>query len=610
MSSMRIGGLASGMDIDQLVNDLMKAERMPLQKLQQDQMWLTWQRDAYREANALLFDLDSLAFNSTLTETFKTKSVSSSNEGLVSISAGASAANGVHTIENATVASAASNVSGTISGATKIDPTKSLFEQRALFGNTAFANEETGGIWEKKTFTNADIAVTQEKDTFKLQKGALNVTAGETIEVHDSDGNLLKAYTIVTDPNQTLTENDVYVNANTGDLKFGENLAEGSSIKGKLYEHYYLSFGITTYDSNGNPIEDDPDNPNSRFDFEIDGTTTLNNLMSQISNSKVGVSAFYDTFSDKLSFQRKQTGDLNTSGKEMQFSGSFLTDVLNLDEANETGGTNATFTIDGLTTSRASNTFTISGVTYTLKGNIPAGTKVSVSVQNDTEKAVENIKDFVKKYNELIDKMNGMLREERYRSYKPLTEDQKKDMSDNEIELWEERAKSGLLRNDSILSSAISGMRSAFYSVIETNDDFKHLSEIGITTTSNYLEGGKLQINESKLRQAMSDSPDAVQKLFSNSATGDSRGILNRVRDSIKDTMGRIEEKAGKSTHTLQQYSMGRRLDDMNDRITRFEDRMIQVEDRYWRQFTAMEQAINRMNSQSMYLSQQFSGGM
>src|SRR5690606_8962365 len=120
------------------------------------------------------------------------------------------------------------------------------------------------------------------------------------------------------------------------------------------------------------------------------------------------------------------------------------------------------------------------------------------------------------KYNEIIGKINEKLREERYRDYRPLTDEQRKEMSDREIELWEERAKSGLLRGDIILSNALSNMRTAFYNNVDTDGPFKHLAEIGIKTTANYMEGGKLEINETKLKEALAQDSDAVYKLFSN----------------------------------------------------------------------------------------------
>ncbi|MFD1849059.1 flagellar filament capping protein FliD [Oceanobacillus bengalensis] len=650
MSSMRIGGLASGIDTDSIVKQLMQVEKMPLDKLEQDKTWMTWQRDAYREINSLLFDLDAAVFDMKLSSTYQSKTVSSSEDKAVTAIAGANAPNGSHTIEVHQVATAARNISnkGISEGSeSKIDADKSLWSQKDVLGiDNIFS--------ESETYTeNKDIKVGENGgDTFKLDKGAI-VSFGDKKEiiVTDSEGNNTEQYEIITGTGPideaSIGAKQVYVNTDTGEMKFGEPLKEGSTIKGPEYTRNTISFSFTTYDENGQPIEDDPNNKDGDYDFVFDATTSLNQIMNEITRSDVGISAFYDSYTDKVSFQRTETGVLNQEkrltdeeiGKlvdkeieklkeenvvltdediakireekvaeqyakqaEIGMSGEFFK-VLGMDSKNEVASQNAEFTLDGLKTQRTSNTFNISGVTYSVKA---IGTS-TVSVEDNTEASFEKIKEFVDKYNETIDKINEKLNEDRYRDFKPLTDDQRAEMSENEIELWEEKARSGLLKRDSILSSALSEMRSSFYSQIETGGTFKHLSEIGIETTSNYLDGGKLEINETKLKEALAKDSEGVYKLFSNDVEGSDRGIMNRLEDAIAGTMDRIEVRAGKSTQTTQQYTMGRRLDNIDDQIERFQDRLTQIEDRYWSQFTQMEMAIQQMNSQSTYLMQQFS---
>ena len=78
---------------------------------------------------------------------------------------------------------------------------------------------------------------------------------------------------------------------------------------------------------------------------------------------------------------------------------------------------------------------------------------------NDSSKVFENVKNFITKYNELIDKIQTKTSEERYRNYTPLTDAQREQLSDKQQEQWEEKAKSGLLRNDSILTNLLTKMR-------------------------------------------------------------------------------------------------------------------------------------------------------
>ncbi len=61
-----------------------------------------------------------------------------------------------------------------------------------------------------------------------------------------------------------------------------------------------------------------------------------------------------------------------------------------------------------------------------------------------------------------MDELQNKLSEKRYRKFEPLTEEQKKDMKENDIKLWEEKAQSGILRNDSDIQNMLYSLRSAF----------------------------------------------------------------------------------------------------------------------------------------------------
>ncbi|RDE36265.1 flagellar hook-associated protein 2 [Parageobacillus thermoglucosidasius] len=503
-SNMRIGGLASGMDIDQIVKDLMKVERMPLDKLKQKKQILEWQRDDYRSMNTLLQDLDNYIFNNlTLQSNMLKKKVTSSDESVVSATANASAAN-----------------------------------------------------------ISTNISVT------KIAKAATWI----------SDG----------------TEN--FQSGTTRTISFNVTNGDGSTKN-----------GVT---------------------ITIDASDTLDSIISKLNNNNdLGITVFHDPQTDKVVITKKDTGaaaklvindDVTASFFQelgfTAFAGRELGDTNNdglvdAGDANvKIAGEDAQFTINGLATTRSANTFTINGVTYTLKKEASSAT---ITTTNDTDAMFNAIKGFVDKYNEVIDKINAKLKEERYRNYPPLTDEQKESMTEKQIELWEEKAKSGLLRGDSILSSGLSKMRMDLYTSVQgVVSGFSQLAEIGITTSSNYLDGGKLMIDETKLREKIQENPDAIYRLFNNDSTNYSeKGIARRLRDTIKDTIGKVEQKAGKTVWTNHQFAIGRDLIQINEQIDRFEDRLKQIEDRYWRQFTAMEKAIQRANEQSMYLMNAFFGG-
>lgn len=249
---------------------------------------------------------------------------------------------------------------------------------------------------------------------------------------------------------------------------------------------------------------------------------------------------------------------------------------------------------------------------------------VNLSSTSNTDEMMDKVKEFVNKYNELIKGLNDQLKQSKYRDYQPLTTEQKEEMSENEIKLWEEKAKSGLLRNDSIIRNGISSMRSLVYETNHAVEDtrFNSLYSIGITTSKSYNDGGTLEIDEAKLRKALEENPDAVETLLKNtngkkddtvqvyqdgqlvSKTADTRGYIQKLRDSLKTFEVNIEKKAGRTTMTDSQYSIGKSILDTDKRIDTWQDKLKSIEARYWKQFTAMETAINKSNQQSSIFAQ------
>ncbi|NEW03728.1 flagellar filament capping protein FliD [Bacillus megaterium] len=597
----RVSGLASGMDIDQIVSDLMKAERMPIDKMKKQKQTLEWQRDDYRSMNLLLSEFNNLAFNMTLQSSYSSKTVSSSDETKVKAAATSSAANASYTLLNVTMATAAQSISTSIDSS--MDPTKSLWSQRGSMDSS---------VWTEKTVEQAAITLSADTSTVKLAKGAISAVNQNTGTLNSisvtTDGTSKEYKVTIGTKAETLSSDEVFINEDTGEMTFGTTLTSGSTIEAFSYQQNVLKFSITTYDSNGKATGDNTDGSTP---FEFDGSTSLNTLLTQISNSKVGISAFFDEGTNKVVMTRKDTGNLSSAdsadGSNMVFSGGFLTGFLQL--AGDAKGTDAKFTLNGLETTRKSNTFTTGGVTYTLQNNFTGDVRVNVS--NDTQKVFDTIKDFVTKYNELIEKINGKITEERDRNYQPLTDEEREKLTDKQAEQWDDKAKSGLLKGDSILSSGLNQMRSNWYaSVSGVSGGFSQLTDIGISTSANYSDRGKLVIegDGTKLKEAIEKDPQSVMDLFMKSgSTTSEKGIVRRLRDTITQTVSKVEQRAGRSTWTSEQFLLGRNLKSVNSQITSFESRLTQVEDRYYRQFTAMEKAIQNANAQSAQLSQYFS---
>lgn len=603
INELRMSGLASGLDTAGIIQKLMSAERIPLNKLIQQRQLSSWRQDAYRSMNSLLLDLRNSAFDMKLQGSFGTKTTTSSDPASVTATATTAAANTTYTINVTALATAASNQSAgalTKAGLAQIDPNANLWSIRDEFDNTAFN-------WKTATQSDA-ISVTTAGTTFNTTRDAL-VNAATTMTV-DVSGTAYTVFTDSTSYTNSTDANKVLVDEAIGKMTFNQTIAAGSTINANYtYNTKTFDFNLTTYDTSGTM--------QSKL-FTVDATTqSLNNVLSQINNDPtVGVSTFYDSFQDKVVLARKDSGNLNTAGVEIGVgsSGGFLNGVLKIDETKEIGGNNAAFKLNGLATERTTNNFTINGVTFDLKK--ASATDVTISVNNDVNAVYDKIKAFVDKYNEVIDKINGKISEPRYRDYKPLTDEQKKDMKDRDIQLWEDKAKSGLLRGDSILQGGLNEFRRDLYDFVTgvAAGAFDQLSDIGITTGA-YQEKGKLYINEAKLKDALQKNPNQVMDLFTKqAATGtpnSDNGIAVRLYDSVNRVMDQITSKAGSTSgFSLSDNSLiGKEIRNYNSRIAAFEDKLERVEDRYYRQFTALEKAINQMNAQSAWLAQQTGGG-
>ena len=720
--NMRISGLASGIDIDSMIKNIMKAERIPLNKMEQEKTLLEWKRDAYREINTLLAGFDDLLLKMRLTSSYRTRSVISTNDSLVSAIATNGAGEGSYTISNierlATAATVISNENGISAEGKKVDVTKSLHSiQDSFNGNITW---KTGTVQTRSFVTN------------KTNSYSLNLPEGVRIQTDSGKPEIVikvdgKAFEVVTDESELAT-GKVFVDLENGTFKFSSDVKENSSVKvdyvtdkridtrtvtaetkqitiggalikgqvaldftlendetsqeiklvddgeGNLkyglgnetiygtidyetgtiilnedfYNEFlppaeedseetpklelkitsqqkYFSFGMSTYTSEGKKDEI----------FFIQGSESLNNLMSKVNSSSLGLMMFYDEHTDRISLTRTETGKFNTTWqinketnqKEQVSAGSdiiindlFLNGVLGFVTITEsdtdfsntyyTDSQNAKFTINGLTTERTSNTFTMNGVTFTLKRTSEANETASLNIMNDNEKLFENIVNFINKYNELVEKIETKLQEPRYKSYKPLTDDEREALTDKQQEQWEEKARSGLLRKDSILSGLVTNMRSAIYSAVNQSDldpSMRTLSSIGITTTANYMSA-KLIIDEEKLKEAIAKDPNSIELLFRGTGeTTAQKGIVQRLSEIIDQGLEQLKERAGTASLGNHQFTIGRQINSLESRIDAFEDRLIKLEDRYYRQFGAMEKAIQKSNSQMSYLMQFFS---
>lgn len=622
--TLRISGLASGMDTESIIRDMMNVARVPLDKLTKKQQTLEWKRDDYRNINTQLLNFRSELTNMKLTTSYRSRLVTTSDSSKVSVTATSAASvssSNMTKVEQLAAAEIRKN-SGSVTNNTKeFDLNKSIYNQKSIItNNSSFVVDESKNskeAWKKGKISTDTISISSAGKEFSINASGKDLKDIESWSIK-VDGKAYKVVTKATNQDETavintLKDSEVYVNE-LGEMTFKKEFSAGSNISVKYIEEdasqYYTTFSMTTMTSTGEQFEN----------FVVSSEDSLNAVMSNVNNSKLGVSMFYDSYSGEMTLNRTETGnfEMPNSPYQIQGEGSFLTGVLQFDFFGkpEQSGQNAEFTINGISTQRNTNTFDISGVTYTLKQIFGIETdangqvidsSVTVNVSNNSSDIYDNIKSFVDKYNELISTVQSKIGEERNRDYEPLTDEEKEALSEMQIEKWENIAKMGLLRNDTTLSSALSNLRLNLSSTVvngEISSLYNTLSKIGITTTSNYLEGGKLEINEAKLKAAIEADPSSVEQLFRGE-----NGIVDKLTDTVNNTMENIKLKAGNSFSTNQTFTLGRELDSVDDRISSLQDRLEQMENRYWKQFTAMETAIQRGNEQYASLSSFFSTG-
>lgn len=622
-SNMRISGLASGMDIDQMVKDLMKANRRPLDKLNQNKTQLEWQRDAYRNVNTKMLEFRNLMFDMKLDGSFTSRKAVSSNDSAISVSGTSTADEGTYQIKVTQLAESASLKSSGSVGA------KALLGLDTPLSGLNLGSDTTLTIGGEKGTATIQVKMTDTVDTIvKAVNGASSTTgvklsydatldhffftssgtgAAAQVKLQSENSALFSDVLKITPPGATTTGTLL-----TGATTFADGIA--TKVNGSLTADQQLKIAFDGAVS----------------EFMITSTTTIGSLISQINNSDVGkkgMSAYIDA-NKKLAFTNPADNavkpititDETSDGTNILASlgvqdaggvDSLTSTARNYYEVADTG-VNATIEFNGVTGSYATNSFSINGMNFTAKQTMV--TEANITITQDTDAIYDKIKGFVDKYNELIDATNKTLDEKRYRDFLPLTDEQKETMKEDDIKRWEEKAKSGMLRGDQMIASALNGFRTAISSVVSglPSDDLKQLSQIGIVT-GNYAEKGKLYIDPTALKKAIAEHPEEVAAMFTaddkNSATSTGDGIATRLVEQTDALMAKLKTKAGTVSSVDTSYTIGKRMREYDKRIDDMNDRLEALETKYYNQFTAMEKYINQMNAQSAYLSQQFGGG-
>ena len=588
MGANGIYGLSgSGLDIESLVKMGMMNKQNQYDKMYQTQLKQTWVKEAY---NTVYTDVK--AFKESMS-TFKMQSnmsamqATSSNNDVVSVTANGAAAAMNHKI---TVEQVASNAYLMTANGEKIDRanTNTTAANSAYLKYVLFSGDATKTTVDGQTSYIVKNDTTGKPETFKGSDVAIS------IEVQDSKD------------------------------------SDGKSVTHKVEFTYDQIFG---------------DNK------------TLNDLATAFSNSGANVQGGYDTVNDSFSLYNKTSGSANQIGLQANndISKKLLNSLhlasydaqnntLGTEASFETGkmnvaatGTNAKATIDGKTYESDTNKLNVANVIYNFNGvsakNADGTYQAStISVSQDTDKIVDNVKKFVETYNTLIDSLNTKYREEKNTDYKPLTKKQEGEMTESQIDKWNEKAKSGLLYHDNNIYSIISDMRESLYTKVDAVDtvltdakgnkySYNSMSSIGITSSTNQ---GHITLDEEKLKKALTEDPDCVYQLFAsdqdstyvagstNKNQADTytsksdylnTGIANRLYNAMTTNISNLESYAGTSKETDDESYLGKLITNMNTKMTSFQTLMKSYESKLYEKYDAMEVALSKLGAQLSYIT-------
>lgn len=482
----RFTGMATGLDTDQIVKDMLTSEQNKIDRVQQQQTLTEWKQEEYREIITEAKDLYSKYFdvlskdNIVSSSSFTTATVSSSNNSVITATAMGGAVAPNYNFEVKATANSAQLSS--VGGLSKTDTLGSL----GLNGETSFVINYGDG-------KSSEAITISEDDTIASLTEKINKT---------SNGNFKAVFS------------------------------------------------------------------------EMTGSLT-------ISSAKTGESS-------KISIS---TGNMGADGSFVANGNSDALSFLGID-GKEVSGTNAMIVVSDLNgnqlkeISSESNTFTIDNVKYNVNG--VGGAKLT-SV-TDTTNAVEKMKNFVEDYNKLVNRIYSNLTEKKNSDYPPLTDAQKEEMSKEEIEKWEEKAKQGMLRGDRELRSLLDNLNNAISG---------SLAEFGIKLSSDYSKPGQLVLDEDKFKTSLIENGDKLTKTLSET--------FDKVGEVFKSNVGSsssiLIKKAGlKNTTSFANNTLSKEIEKYKTRISELTRKMNAKETALYAKFANLEAIMNKFNSQMSYL--------
>lgn len=629
----RLTGLVTGMNTDTIVKNMMKAESVKLDRLNQQKQRKLWEQDQFRDVITKIRD-----FQSSFLDIVKPDTNMRSERFFSKFS-------------SSITSQGATSTAVSVSGTGNLTTPKTIDSIDQLASKDIYKSEAAGVSVIKSGEIDPNFATGGELK-FTLSVGntsrSITLSAAETSTITDSAGlasalnNKIKAAfgnnsayaNLVKTDGTSITfskpGSEVRIFSSTGFETSLDRLGvtNGASTNDYMQKTIGTKLGLTTEDLGKMTI-----NGKSLASMGITIASTIGDMVSKVNKDKdSNVSFTYNSIEDKFMITSLKEGSENSISISDGNTGIWKDKLkFTANSENEYSATteakDAILTVNGMVIQKPSNKFELDGLTVNL--NALSSNPIEINMKNDTTAITDKVKGFVTSYNKLIEDLGGKVNEKFYRDFAPLTKDQKDGMKEDEIKKWEEKSMSGLLRNNSDINNMLSNLRKAIYDTVEGAG--LSLKDIGISSTSNYKENGKLELNEEKFKAALENNYDNVVKLFtstSDKAYGDSAnrmeryresGIGERINDILQDNIritrdssnrkGILIEKAGiKNDISAVKNTISGQIDKYDESILKMTKYLANKEEKYYEMYSKMETAMKKMEAQSQSLAS-FLGG-
>lgn len=565
--AMRVSGINSGLDTDSIVQELVSAYNTKTEKYQKEQTKLSWKQEIWKGLNTKVYSLYNNVGKLRFSSAYSTKKTTSSDTTKATVSASSNAVNGTQKLHVLATAQ-----SGYLTG-----------------GKLSLREEVTDADGTTKL---QDVKGAVKAETKLSELGFTGDEASLNINTTDEDGNAVTKTVSLT---KDSTIQDV-VNA----LK--DNGLNAS------------------FDANNGRIFVSSKNTGKAADFSLSSATT-----------KLVEKKDADGNVIKDSNGKPEMESVTLSGEEQVASKKLIgllgldTDSSNAygDKAAKINGRDAVIVLNGVKYTNTTNDFAINGLNISVNGvtddvadpdsdaclsGLNDSTAVSINTTTDSQGIYDTVKDFLTEYNNIINEITKLYNADSAGSYEPLTDDEKDKMSDTEIEKWETKIKDSLLRRDNSLSSVMNAMMTSMSQSIEINGKSYSLSSFGIQTlgflnaaeneqNAYHINGDEDDENtsgkEDKLMAAITSDPDTVIEFMKQLTTN----LYKSIDDQMQSNDLRSRYKIYNDKEMDKQYT------NLTKTIKEWESKVSDKEDYYYKQFSNMETALAKLQSQTSSIS-------